>query len=108
MCFGNSAIVAAPHEKWGETPVAYIVIKENRILDEETVIKHCRENLAGYKVIQEKKKRVYVSVYIMLYCFNSVLLKSSLLMHFQKQGKWIYYSLFFVDDLTKIYIFCNH
>ncbi|KAI7901641.1 uncharacterized protein BX663DRAFT_513518 [Cokeromyces recurvatus] len=43
------AIVAGPDDRWGERPVAYIVLKKNRILDARSVINHCRKCLAGYK-----------------------------------------------------------
>ncbi|CEP10582.1 hypothetical protein [Parasitella parasitica] len=43
------AIVAGPDDKWGERPIAFVVIKKNRTLDESTVINHCRNSLAGFK-----------------------------------------------------------
>ncbi len=44
------AVVAAPHEKWGETPAAVVVLKEGAHLTEEELIAHCRKYLAGFKV----------------------------------------------------------
>jgi fatty-acyl-CoA synthase len=47
----KSAIVAGPDDKWGERPVAFVVLKVNRTIDEKHVIDHCRKSLAGYKVM---------------------------------------------------------
>lgn len=44
------AVVATPHEKWGETPAALVILKEGRSLAEEELIAHCRTKLAGFKV----------------------------------------------------------
>ena len=47
----EAAVVAQPDEKWGETPCAFVTLapgKENS-LDEQEVIKWCRENLPAYK-----------------------------------------------------------
>ena len=46
----EAAVVAAPHEKWGETPAAVVVIKEGEDLTEEALIAHCRRHLAGFKI----------------------------------------------------------
>lgn len=46
----SCAVVAAPHNKWGEVPVAFIEIADNATLDRDTVIHHCRTHLAGYQV----------------------------------------------------------
>jgi acyl-CoA synthetase (AMP-forming)/AMP-acid ligase II len=39
------AVVGAPHERWGETPVAFVVGDARP----EDLIAHCREHLASYK-----------------------------------------------------------
>ncbi|KAI9490930.1 AMP-dependent synthetase and ligase [Zychaea mexicana] len=43
------AVVAGPDDKWGERPVAYVVVKEGHTITVEEIIAHCRERLAGYK-----------------------------------------------------------
>lgn len=44
------AVVAAPHEKWGETPAAIIVLKKESKVTIEEIIAFCRKKLAGFKV----------------------------------------------------------
>jgi len=44
------AVVAAPHEKWGETPAALVVLKEGESLTEEELITYLRTKLAGFKI----------------------------------------------------------
>lgn len=46
----SCAVVAAPHEKWGEVPVAFIEIHAGCTLDRASVIEHCRKHLAGFQV----------------------------------------------------------
>lgn len=46
----SCAVVAAPHDKWGEVPVAFVEIKEGFTLDRSHVIEHCRQHLAGFQV----------------------------------------------------------
>ena len=46
----SCAVVAAPHEKWGEVPVAFVEICEGSTLDREDIINHCRKHLAGFQV----------------------------------------------------------
>jgi len=43
------AVVARPDEKWGETPCAFIELIEGASSDQAEIIKHCRDNLAGFK-----------------------------------------------------------
>lgn len=45
----EAAVVAMPHEKWGEVPKAYITPKADIEISQEDVIEFCRENLARYK-----------------------------------------------------------
>ena len=44
------AIVAAPDEKWGETPCAFITLKPGQTASEDDLRQHCRDNLAHFKV----------------------------------------------------------
>ncbi|MEJ6067535.1 AMP-binding protein [Psychrobacter sp. 16-Bac2893] len=46
----SCAVVAAPHDKWGEVPVAFIEIHEGSTLQRDHVIEHCKQHLAGFKV----------------------------------------------------------
>lgn len=44
-----AAVVAKPDEKWGETPCAFIEVREGATVTEDEVIAFCREHLAHYK-----------------------------------------------------------
>jgi fatty-acyl-CoA synthase len=46
----SAAVVAAPDEKWGETPFAFVELKPGASATEAELIAWCRQNLAGYKV----------------------------------------------------------
>ena len=43
------AVVAAPDVKWGETPCAFVELKESASVTEADMIAHCRASLAGFK-----------------------------------------------------------
>ena len=46
----EAAVVAMPHEKWGETPCAFVTPKPGTSdLSEADVIRYCREHIAHYK-----------------------------------------------------------
>ena len=46
----EAAVVAVPHEKWGETPCAFVTLKPGSVsISERDIINFCRENIAHYK-----------------------------------------------------------
>jgi len=47
------AVAAKKDDKWGETPVAFIVKKADSEIDENEITKLCRDNLASYKCVKE-------------------------------------------------------
>jgi fatty-acyl-CoA synthase len=47
------AVVAKPHPKWGETPLAFVELKPGASVSAEELIAHCKALLAGYKVPRE-------------------------------------------------------
>jgi fatty-acyl-CoA synthase len=45
-----AAVVAQPHEKWGETPCAFVELKPNATATDVELIGHCYQFLARFKV----------------------------------------------------------
>ena len=45
-----AAVVAMPDPKWGETPCAFVELKDSARLTEQEIIEHCRAGLARFKV----------------------------------------------------------
>ena len=45
----EAAIVATPHERWGEVPKAFVSLKPGGTLTEQALIAWCREHLAHFK-----------------------------------------------------------
>ncbi|MFL6837104.1 MAG: AMP-binding protein [Bradyrhizobium sp.] len=44
------AVIGMPDERWGETPVAIVVLADNAALKLADLTNHCRARLAGFKV----------------------------------------------------------
>jgi len=49
----EAAVVARPDERWGEVPVAHVVLRPEAAVDPAELTLHCRERLAGFKVPKE-------------------------------------------------------
>ena len=45
----EAAVVAMPHDHWGERPIAYVTLKEGASAEPQEIIDHVRDNLAHYK-----------------------------------------------------------
>jgi acyl-CoA synthetase (AMP-forming)/AMP-acid ligase II len=43
------AVIGVPHDRWGETVIALVVLAPGAEADEPALIEHCRERLAHYK-----------------------------------------------------------
>jgi fatty-acyl-CoA synthase len=46
----NAAVVAQPDERWGETPCAFIEVKQGHTVTADELRDYCREHLARFKV----------------------------------------------------------
>jgi acyl-CoA synthetase (AMP-forming)/AMP-acid ligase II len=46
----EAAVVARPDERWGEVPVAHVVLRPGASATEDELIEHCRGQLAKFKV----------------------------------------------------------
>jgi fatty-acyl-CoA synthase len=46
----EAAVAARPDRKWGESPCAFVTLKEGEESDDEEIFNFCRENMARFKV----------------------------------------------------------
>jgi o-succinylbenzoate---CoA ligase len=46
----EAAVVGRSDAEWGEAVTAYVVLEDGSPLDEQEIVAHCRERLAGYKI----------------------------------------------------------
>ncbi|MCB2111896.1 MAG: acyl-CoA synthetase, partial [Rhodobacteraceae bacterium] len=45
----EAAVVARPHEKWGETPCAFVKLRAGANVTGAEIIAYCRQNMAHFK-----------------------------------------------------------
>jgi acyl-CoA synthetase (AMP-forming)/AMP-acid ligase II len=46
----EAAVVGRPDERWGEVPIAYVVLRPGTDVAADALVDHCRERLARFKV----------------------------------------------------------
>ena len=46
----HGLVVAQPDSKWGETPCAFVELKDGATVTADEIMAHCRTLLAGFKV----------------------------------------------------------
>jgi len=46
-------VVGRPDERWGEVPVAFVVVRPDMTTTPEALLEHCRGQLARFKVPRE-------------------------------------------------------
>ncbi len=46
----EAAVVGKPDDHWGETPCAFVVLKDGETASEDEIIAFCRDNMARYKI----------------------------------------------------------
>lgn len=46
----EAAVVAMPHPKWGESPCAFVTLRNSASVKEAEIIQHCRKNLPRFMV----------------------------------------------------------
>ena len=45
-----AAVVAKPDARWGETPCAFVELKDGAVTTAQEIVAHCKSHLAGFKV----------------------------------------------------------
>jgi fatty-acyl-CoA synthase len=46
----EAAVAARPDDKWGETPCAFVTLKDGARASEDDILRFCRDNMARFKV----------------------------------------------------------
>jgi len=49
----EAAVVGRPHDRWGEVPVAFVVLRPDATATADELVEHCRAELARFKVPKE-------------------------------------------------------
>ena len=46
----EAAVAARPDRKWGESPCAFVTLKDGEEADEAEIVAFCRDNMARFKI----------------------------------------------------------